>query len=121
MKIVINTCFGGFGISNKGVMRYAELKRITLYPHKKSRGLGLTYYYTSPLENGHPKEGTYFDDNSIDRNDPTLVQVVEEMKEESYGNFAELTVIDIPDDVEWQVEEYDGFEHIAEKHRTWGK
>jgi hypothetical protein len=28
-------------------------------------------------------------------------------------------VVEIPDDVNWQVEEYDGMEHIAEKHRTW--
>ncbi len=25
----------------------------------------------------------------------------------------------IPDDVKWQIEEYDGLEWIAEKHRTW--
>jgi hypothetical protein len=28
-------------------------------------------------------------------------------------------VIEIPDDVEWEVEEYDGLEWVAEKHRTW--
>jgi hypothetical protein len=28
-------------------------------------------------------------------------------------------VIEIPDDVEWIIVDYDGMEHIAEKHRTW--
>jgi hypothetical protein len=28
--------------------------------------------------------------------------------------------VDIPDDVKWQIEEYDGNEWIAESHRTWG-
>ena len=28
MKIVINACYGRFGLSEKAVMRYAELKRL---------------------------------------------------------------------------------------------
>jgi hypothetical protein len=27
--------------------------------------------------------------------------------------------VDIPDDVNWYIEEYDGNEHVAERHRTW--
>jgi len=27
--------------------------------------------------------------------------------------------VEVPDDVDWYVEEYDGLEHIAERHRTW--
>lgn len=30
-----------------------------------------------------------------------------------------IKIVDIPDDVEWELCEYDGIEHIAEKHRTW--
>ena len=29
------------------------------------------------------------------------------------------TFVSIPDDVEWQIEEYDGMEWVAEAHRTW--
>jgi hypothetical protein len=32
---------------------------------------------------------------------------------------AQLQVVEIPDGVEWQIEEYDGVEWVAEKHRTW--
>jgi len=35
------------------------------------------------------------------------------------GDHAELKVVEIPDDVEYLIEEYDGLEHIAEAHRTW--
>ena len=34
--------------------------------------------------------------------------------------FAELEIVEIPDGVAWQIAEYDGFEHVAGKHRTWG-
>jgi hypothetical protein len=27
--------------------------------------------------------------------------------------------VDIPDDVKWEIEEYDGNEWVAEVHRTW--
>jgi len=30
-----------------------------------------------------------------------------------------LKIVDIPDGVEWEIEEYDGMEWVAEKHRTW--
>ena len=32
MKVVINACYGGFGLSHKAIMRYAELKGFKLYP-----------------------------------------------------------------------------------------
>ena len=28
-------------------------------------------------------------------------------------------IVDVPDDVQWHLVEYDGLEHIAENHRTW--
>ena len=31
VKIVINVCYGGFGLSHKAIMKYAELKGIKLY------------------------------------------------------------------------------------------
>jgi hypothetical protein len=45
--------------------------------------------------------------------------VVLELGEAANGRCAELKVVEIPDDVEWQIEEYDGLEWVAEKHRTW--
>jgi DNA-directed RNA polymerase beta subunit len=48
-----------------------------------------------------------------------LVDIVETMGEKSFGSFAELKVVEIPNDVEWQIDEYDGAEWVAEVHRTW--
>jgi hypothetical protein len=47
------------------------------------------------------------------------VQVVEQMGDAASGSHSELAIVEIPDDVEWEIDEYDGREHVAEKHRTW--
>ncbi len=54
-----------------------------------------------------------------DRSDKDLIEVVEMLGEKANGSHAELKIVEIPDDVKWQIEEYDGSEHIAEQHRTW--
>ena len=134
MKVVINACHGGFGLSEKAVMRYAELKGLTVYP--EGTGLFTTYwlvpegeredqtnFHTWSMEgqlasnNRRAKQVWY--EREIPRADPALVQVVEELGADANARFADLAVVDIPDGVAWQIEEYDGFEHVAEKHRTW--
>jgi len=35
------------------------------------------------------------------------------------GTYSDLKVVEIPDGVNWYIEEYDGLEHVAERHRTW--
>ena len=129
MKIVINKCYGGYGLSTEAVLRYAELKGITLYAQKTSL---FTHFYTVPVEEYKKLDkeaqktrdysklnNLYFTCRSIERNDPLLVQVVEELGEIADGDYAELHVVEIPDDVEWEINEYDGMEHIAESHRSW--
>jgi hypothetical protein len=53
------------------------------------------------------------------RDDPSLVSLVERDSVAASDSLACLVVVEIPDDVEWQIEEYDGLEWVAEKHRTW--
>jgi hypothetical protein len=135
MKVVINSCFGGFGLSHEGVMRYAELAGLKLYPFRNRRVDGhldfdsyepgadrmFTMYSRKPIESGSgwPK-GETWGDHELERTDPFLVQVVEELGDKADGECAELQVVEIPDGVDWEIDEYDGNEHIAEKHRTWG-
>ena len=112
MKIVINRCFGGFGLSDRAIQRYGELAGLNLI--SKEGGLfGLTWYLNSV------DDKNYFSVYDIPRDDPNLIQVVEEMDELSWGPYSELAIIEIPDDVAWTIEEYDGNEHVAECHRTW--
>lgn len=141
MKVVINTCYGGFSLSRKGVMEYAKLKGIKLYGwiddisknvYKEEATLDnphmLIHYCTIPFDSEkeykqyrekHPKEEIYFSHRYIERNDTCLIKVVEKLKKKANGNSAELKVVEIPDGIEWEIEQYDGREWIAEKHRTW--
>ena len=143
MKVVVNRCHGGFGLSHEAMMLYGEKKGIKLFPYQQKDGLRGEYFRYVPnpeLKNRllHPsylqkdsgdslsaekfsklytKSGLYYGD--ITRNDPALVFAVEELKEKANGGFAQLEVVEIPDDVDWEVSEYDGYESIEEKHRSW--
>jgi hypothetical protein len=55
-----------------------------------------------------------------DRTNPDLVRCVETLGSAASEN-ADLKVVEIPDDVEWQIDDYDGSESIHEvhSHRSW--
>ena len=90
MKVVINSCYGGFGLSDKALDMYKQLSN-------KSE----VYSF------------------ELDRTDPILIQVVEALGAEADGRFAKLRIIEIPDDIEWEITEYDGSESVEEVHRKW--
>jgi len=110
MNIVISTSYGGFGLSHQAILRLAELKGLKLFPVKGSFS---TTYYTD--ENNTQ----YFFEQDIERNDPHLVQVVEELLDKADGSYAKLKIVQVPDDVKWHIKEYGGYEHVAEDHRVW--
>lgn len=56
---------------------------------------------------------------SAARSHPLIVRVVEELGAAANGPFAQLKIVEVPDGVEFEIENYDGMEHIAEVHRTW--
>jgi hypothetical protein len=92
-KVVINARCGGFGLSVAAVQEYARRKGVDP---------GAVSEYEIP------------------RDDADLVAVVEEMGKGADGRYADLKVVEIPADVQWQIQEYDGLEWVAEEHRTWG-
>jgi hypothetical protein len=90
MKVVINACHGGFGLSEKALKMYRA----------QVNNPDVDYY-------------------DIDRDDPVLVRLVEELGDEVNTRYSELKIVEIPDGIEWTVCEYDGLEWVAEAHRTW--
>jgi hypothetical protein len=110
MKIVINRDFGGFGLSDEAIRLYAEKKGLKL---KSRQSSGFTNYYFE-------ENGKFFDDRDLSRDDPILVEIVETLKpKKASGQYASLKVVEIPNDVVWEIKEYDGMEWISERHRTW--
>ena len=146
MKVVINRCYGGFGLSYEAVMYYAKLKGIKLYayvekweddllagkayddsdrtviPYEecKSKNKARIYYATRGGLKRIEELGRYlWSESNIKRNDPALVKTVMDLGKKANGKFAELKVVEIPDDVDWEITEYDGLEQVEEKHRVW--
>ena len=112
MKVVINSDYGGFSLSDEAIEAYAERKGITLRKEERNSDSVLSSDYY--LDNDE-----WFNCREIPRNDPTLVAVVEKLGVKADGFCATLKVVEIPEDVDWDIGEYDGNEWVAEKHRTW--
>lgn len=134
MKIVINKCYGGFALSPEGLLAFYKLKNKpcyifeseTLNPYvlgsDKNKNYGFeAYSVPNPLDYDEKSLNDFYISNTnIKRNDPDLVKVVETLGYEKAGFFySELGIVEIPDDVDWQIEDYDGAEWVSEKHRTW--
>lgn len=111
MKIVINSDYGGYSLSDMAILKYAELKGIVLVKDVEASSEWISAFFLP--------DGSYFDEFDIARNDVYLVQTLELLGEHAQGARSELKIVEIPDDVEWQVEYNDGLEWVAEKHRTW--
>jgi hypothetical protein len=113
-KIVINADHGGFGLSDQACRKYLELNQFSyeerVNEHDPRGTISGQMFYVND------KFWSYRD---IDRDDPLLVRVVEELGAEANSRYASLKIVEIPADVDWTLEEYDGLEWIAEKHRTW--
>ena len=120
MKVAINRCFGGFGISNEAFEKLLERKGIEFQkvPAKFKFRDDEFDYYKAGVE---PCDDTYISayDYYQDRSDPDLIAVIEEIKDQANSWAAEIAIVEIPDDVKWHIHEYDGMEHVAEDHRTW--
>jgi hypothetical protein len=113
VKIVINSDYGGFSLSDEAILEYGRLKGLNLVKDENTNWSISIFYKDSVAKEN------YFEDRDIPRNDPALVEVVEKLGEAANGFAANLKIVEIPEDVDWYVEENDGREWVSEKHRTW--
>jgi hypothetical protein len=105
-KIVYNVCFGGFGLSHKAIRRYAELAGYTTTETVYTGMQDKTFLDLID------KNGESISDDEIDRADPFLVQVVEELGKEANGGYADIRIREIPAGTKYRIEEYDGRESV---------
>jgi len=134
MKIVINICFGGFGLSNEAMCFLAKKNCEILEKHPAKEWLG----FSSDLEDKRKDlgdgfmsmgwfSGTIMKEDTVYtfpyedkyRSHPDLIEVVEKLGDAADGQCAKLSIIEIPDDIDFYIHEYDGNESINEQHRSW--
>jgi len=126
MKVVVNRCFGGFGLSTEAIKQlvlknadcikkctpqhYYEGDKVKDQKWKDSWEKDLKEYVdigdgflAHKYDFNIFKDGFLYDlksnyDNEI-RANKYLVEVVEELGDRSFGKFAKLEIVEIPDDV----------------------
>jgi len=94
MKIAINRCFGGFGLSPRAEALFRRTEKVK-------------------------PDDEYFSVYDIPRDHPILIKIIEKLGNAAWGDHSVLRIVEVPDDVNWYIEEYDGMEHVAERHRVW--
>jgi len=143
MKVAVNKCFGGFGLSAKAKARLAELNETKAFFYRQTKYTvkdGLEGYTRVPADSTEAKgvfinaitvdlgektssmpddEALWLSDYRLERTDPKLIQVIEELGDEASGPCAKVRVVEIPDGIQFEIDEYDGMEHVAEVHRCW--
>ena len=135
-KVVINACHGGFGVSWAAMQKIAERKGLVASYFPLNPEIHFQYHKTvepddhfvhrvigpravDALPDGDDHEA-FVGHSNLSRDDADLIATIEEIGEEAASApMARLRVLEIPDDVEFTIEDYDGSERIAETHRTW--
>ena len=86
MKVVVNTCFGGFRLSQAAFRMLDEIN--------------------APKEH----DEVYFFDN---RHDSNLVHVIETLGQEASGESSKLEVTEWPEGLPYKIDDYDGREKVT--------
>jgi hypothetical protein len=100
IKVVYNACYGGFGLSQEALKLLKERRPELVDAFEKD-----SYFM---------KEGDLYlsYDSHLDRHDPDLVAVVEELGLlEASGNHADLAIYMVDGD-RYFIDEYDGYESV---------
>lgn len=100
-KVVINRCYGGFGLSNEAVLWL-------------SKEYGLEY---AEYAWGSSRKKGYYLKEEIQRHDPRLVRCVETLGSRANGLCAELEIEEIYGNL-YRISEYDGMETLYTQDTT---
>ena len=140
MKVVINTCYGGFELSDEAIEMVMNRKGYGCYRYRRTKssfdyeGVSeytkcdkfskndlFTHYLKEDLGDkiNNIPNNVYWHYGNLERNDSDLVAVVEELGDKANGQFSKLKIVEVPDDINWEIDDYDGIESIHEVHRTW--
>ena len=131
MKIVINRQYGAFDLSQLALEKLIEwgVPVMSSEEAENKTDLFVVDRELTPPE----KREENFEDNCqyygrywcdlfslhYNRNHPLLIKLVEKLGESANGNYSSLKIVDVPDDVKWKIEDYDGMEIVREVSRSW--
>lgn len=135
VRVVFNQCYGGFGLSKEAIQRYFDIKgqQVWIEDDKEYPSFRIwTVWLTPPEErpvrkknwnsmslderNAYNKafsEQTWYD-RDVERHDPVLVQVVEELGDKANGKHANLRIAEVSGS--YRITEYDGYETVETPH-----
>jgi hypothetical protein len=128
ISIAINTRVGGFGFSAKAIKRLAELDGKECFFFVYGQQCGYVHIDLEKVDDGRFYA---YSDLSMDvdkmisvrdynRDDPKLIQVIKELGNEASNRFSAVEIVEIPDGVDWYIDEdEDGTEVVREKSRSW--
>lgn len=102
-KVAINCDWGGFSLTTDILARVIELQ-----------GLGI-----GTEVNGLDRTNEYYLSEYSNRTNAALCQAILEAK--AKGTNGSLRVVEVPEGVEFVIEDYDGCETVEEVHRTFSK
>jgi hypothetical protein len=135
-KVILNKCFGGFGLSKDAYELYAKKKGISvfrytqenlkkeIYTYATDDNRTFDFYFTKDFG-----DNVYISDEDFKkyflkldekfREDKTLIEVVEELGEKANVFYSNLKIAEIPDDLDYVIDNYDGIETLHQKVKEW--
>lgn len=139
MKVAINKCHGVFGLSPEAIRLYCKKAGMSCYffeitykseaskyelvfePTENPTGIlrWRAFTVSNPKDHKDPYKYRFDDYFENDRVNKHLIETIEELGPKANGPFAELKIVEVPDDVKWHIGEFDGTEWVAENHRKW--
>ncbi len=105
IKVAYNNCYGGFSISQKAVRRGREISGDPKWAGPCLNG--------DEYEDGTVIKESYWDGGiDLERDDPILIQVIEELGDEANGSCAKLAIEKVLKGSLYKINDYDGMESI---------
>ncbi len=121
MKIIINRCYGGFRLSEKALMWLHKNKGWKITDYNKN-GYGYKDKSAKIVRASKPHFGTpHYAISERDelRVDKDVMECIEKLGDKANSKYSKFKIVEIPDDIEWEIDEYDGIESVHEKHEVW--
>lgn len=136
MKLAINTRYGGFNISQKGMLEIAKRKGLKVYPYVNDPNYSMRedrymkrnlvhsevpFIYYLLQDVGDKFEGNIYSDDLYwrfnpseyeNRTDSELIATIEHLGDDANGRYADIEVVEIPDGFDYKITDYDGVETV---------